>query len=210
MKYSLLLLLALPLVANAQDEVSGQPQIQVQEEVPVEQAPPVIGQPVEAAPVDDAYSPATQILKEQAPNFPQEQVPQGFENAPALGPAEGPAVEEAAPVTTTPEPETIAPQLIDTKKAELQILDKIDARVENVDVDVDKEKTYHELKIEVKRCVRSPQESKEENMVFMRIWDVGQGDYTNIVFSGWMLSSNPALHSFEHPIYDVVLLKCMD
>lgn len=215
MKYSLVFILALssatPLIANAQDGYggydgygSGQPQqvAPIQPEIAAGQEVPA------AAPVDDAYSPATQILKEQAPNFPQEQVPLEVETLEAQPTA--PEQVPAPPATEVTPPEPIAPEMIEGQKATLQILDKIDARVQNVDVEVEKEKSYHELKIEMKRCVRSPQESKEENMAFMRIWDVAQGDYTNIVFSGWMFSSNPALHSFEHPLYDIVLLKCFD
>jgi hypothetical protein len=36
-----------------------------------------------------------------------------------------------------------------------------------------------------------------------------QGEEINI-FKGWMISSSPATHAVEHPIYDAWLLKCYD
>jgi hypothetical protein len=184
MKYFLVFLLLMPLMARAQDSYQEQAIEPVLAEQPA---------------ADDAYSPYTQGI----PEIPQEEL---LEQLPQV--EDAPVAEE--PPAPEPEAEPIEPEKIEGKKASLQILDKINARVAEVEVELDKEMTYHELKINVKRCVHSPKDSKEENIAFMRIWDIGQGDYTNIVFSGWMFSSNPALHSFEHPIYDVVLLKCLD
>jgi len=181
MKYLLALLFLVPFAASAQDDV----------------------QMVAPEMVDDAYSPYSRAFPELVPELPEE-----YQEL--VAPAEG-AV--STPETTEPEttePEPLEPAKIEGKKARLQILDKINASVNEVEVELDKELEYQELKINVTRCLHSPQDSKEENVAFMRIWDIGQGDYTNIVFSGWMFSSNPALHSFEHSIYDVVLLKCLD
>lgn len=175
---------------------------------------------------DDAYSPQQRrapIAQEAAapqvqPFVPQptplaEQVPAEEIGAEAVD-ATTPALPDASstlPASQSQAAEaTTTPENIDSKTATLQVLDKLDAKVSEIDVKVSNQQSFKDLKIEVRRCVRSSQAEKNENMAYMRIWDLRKQDYKNLVFQGWMFSSNPALNPFENPIYDVVLLKCLD
>jgi hypothetical protein len=161
--------------------------------------------------VDDAYSPYKAIEDGQLTPPPQYQIPQELPQDEEIlsDPTEPEIVPEIVPEI---EPEPPQQPDIESKKALLQILDKINASVVEVEVEVDKEVTNSDLRIDLKRCLHTPKEFKEDNMAFLRIWaqNPQDEDYSDTIFSGWMFSSNPALHSVEHPIYDVVLLKCLD
>jgi len=202
MRYKTAIFLALfSVAANAQMNLPL-PQIVPENEdttveQPVDSGSVLSEQPaqVDVAPtIDDAYSP---YRHSSSP----------IEPAPDASATDAPVVTPPAAVEKTPE-EPAAPVTVDAKKATIQILDKLNAKALQIDVEVGKKLKHNELEIELKRCVHSPKEAKEENIAFMRIWDLGKGDYSNEVFKGWMFSSNPALHTLEHPIYDVVLLKC--
>jgi len=103
---------------------------------------------------------------------------------------------------------TAANARIDAAQAKLQILNKIDAKTEEIEPIVNKPMNYHELEFHVKRCISSSDDEKEENMVLLEIWEKTLDKRRDKVFYGWMFSSSPAISSMEHPIYDVILLDC--
>ena len=94
--------------------------------------------------------------------------------------------------------------------ARLQAMDKITGRVSVIDVPVNGEKAFGSLSIVIRSCQTRPAEEAPDNFAFADITDKNlQGEEFNI-FKGWMISSSPATHAVEHPIYDVWLLKCID
>lgn len=94
--------------------------------------------------------------------------------------------------------------------AQMQAMDKITGRVSVINVPVGGEVKFGSLSIVVRKCQTRPVEETPDNFAFVDISDTTlQGDEFNI-FKGWMISSSPATHAVEHPIYDVWLLKCRD
>lgn len=94
--------------------------------------------------------------------------------------------------------------------AQMQAMDKITGRVSVVNVPVGGEVKFGSLSIVVRKCQTRPMEETPDNFAFVDISDTTlQGNEFNI-FKGWMISSSPATHAVEHPIYDVWLLKCRD
>lgn len=94
--------------------------------------------------------------------------------------------------------------------AQMQAMDKITGRVSVINVPVDGEVKFGSLSIVVRKCQTRPVEETPDNFAFVDISDTTlQGEEINI-FKGWMISSSPATHAVEHPIYDVWLLKCRD
>lgn len=92
--------------------------------------------------------------------------------------------------------------------AVLQGLDKITARVSDIDVSVGKTVQFGTLAITVRACKKSPPEDKPEDAAFLQIDEVRPGEDNIRRFSGWMFAQSPALSSLEHPVYDVILLDC--
>ena len=99
---------------------------------------------------------------------------------------------------------------IDKNTAQMQAMDKITGRVSVINVPVGGEVKFGSLSIVVRSCKTRPVEETPDNFAFVDVTDTTlQGEEINI-FKGWMISSSPATHAVEHPIYDAWLLKCYD
>jgi hypothetical protein len=101
-----------------------------------------------------------------------------------------------------------AAAMIPEPTAILQGLDKISARVSQIEAPVGRAVEFGSLSILVRDCERSPPEDSPENAAFIQIYETPPGEATKRLFSGWMFSSSPALSELEHPVYDVTLLGC--
>ncbi|MBQ8481768.1 MAG: DUF2155 domain-containing protein [Alphaproteobacteria bacterium] len=94
--------------------------------------------------------------------------------------------------------------------AKMQAMDKITGRVSVINVSVNSMVEFGSLSIVVRSCKTRPAEETPDNFAFVDITDKTlKGEEFNI-FKGWMISSSPATHAVEHPIYDVWLLQCSD
>jgi len=91
---------------------------------------------------------------------------------------------------------------------ELQILDKISARISNINILVNEKVKYGSLEIEVFDCQKRSPEEIPEDFVLLRILDEVSPNKFERVFQGWMLSSSPPVAPFEHPTYDVWVKDC--
>ncbi len=99
---------------------------------------------------------------------------------------------------------------IDKNTAKMQAMDKITGRVSVINVPVGGMVEFGSLSIVVRSCKTRPMEETPDNFAFADIADKTlKGEDVNI-FRGWMISSSPATHAVEHPIYDVWLLSCED
>ncbi len=99
---------------------------------------------------------------------------------------------------------------ITKNNAQMQAMDKITGRVSVINVPVNSTVEFGSLSIVVRSCKTRPAEETPDNFAFVDITDKTlKGEEFNI-FKGWMISSSPATHAVEHPIYDVWLLQCTD
>ena len=90
----------------------------------------------------------------------------------------------------------------------LQGLDKVAARVSQIEAPVGKSVNFGTLSILVRDCEQNQPEDAPENAAFIQIYETPPGETTKRLFSGWVFSSSPALSGLEHPVYDVILLGC--
>ena len=115
----------------------------------------------------------------------------------------------------TPQPAAPQPAAVAAPKtpapitgAVLQALDKLVARVHEIDAPLNKETKLGTLSIVVRQCTVSPPEAPPEASAFIEITEQRQGEDVKKVFSGWMFASSPALSAMEHPVYDVWVIGC--
>jgi hypothetical protein len=99
---------------------------------------------------------------------------------------------------------------IDTNMGVVQAMDKITGRVSTIEIPVGGEVSFGDFEIKLKSCKTTPPEEAPENFAFINIIENLTGGKTEEIFNGWMISSSPALHEVQHPVYDVWLIKCMD
>tara|TARA_B100001013_G_scaffold329446_1_gene243760 strand:+ start:50 stop:436 length:387 start_codon:yes stop_codon:yes gene_type:complete len=91
---------------------------------------------------------------------------------------------------------------------ELQILDKVTARISTLDILVGESAKFGSLKIEIFHCKKRSPEEIPEDFVLMRIMDEVSLNNFHESFQGWMLSSSSTVSPFEHPTYDVWIKDC--
>ena len=90
----------------------------------------------------------------------------------------------------------------------IQVLDKITAKVENVNIKVNSFYQYDTIKIYIYACYTNPPEEIPEDFVLLRIYDDISRNENNLLYQGWMISSSPASTPLQHPIYDLWLKDC--
>ena len=91
---------------------------------------------------------------------------------------------------------------------QLQGLDKITARVSELPIQNGQTVQFGSLVIRVSACNRRPPEEPPEATAFVEIGD-GKQTPPTLLFRGWMFASSPAVSAFEHPVYDVRVLRCL-
>ncbi|MFK7866885.1 MAG: DUF2155 domain-containing protein [Alphaproteobacteria bacterium] len=94
------------------------------------------------------------------------------------------------------------------QQAKLQWLDKVTARISNFTLNLNEQKQIGPLNVTLRHCDRTPPQETPESTAFIEITEQQQGKELDLLFSGWMFASSPAVNSLEHPVYDIWLVSC--
>jgi hypothetical protein len=89
--------------------------------------------------------------------------------------------------------------------AEMIVLDKLRAQPMPLSIKVGQSATYGSLTIAVKNCQSRPPDLPQNSAAFLDITD-SRGSAA--VFAGWIFSETPSVSQFEHPVYDIRLVRC--
>lgn len=92
--------------------------------------------------------------------------------------------------------------------AMLQGLNKVTARISQLEAPVGTSVRFGNLEIIVKRCWKSAANERPENAALLEIFDRKPDETPVVAFHGWMFSSSPSLAGVEHPVYDIIVLEC--
>ena len=97
--------------------------------------------------------------------------------------------------------------------AVLRGLDKVTARTRDFEAPIGEEGQFGALSITVAYCRKRPPEEPPEVYAFLEVEDrrtdgFGVQAEGELMFSGWMFASNPALNALEHSVYDVWVIDC--
>ena len=91
----------------------------------------------------------------------------------------------------------------------LKILDKISSKNELIKLKNREEFVYKDLSIKSMKCINSEFDDNPEIKAYIQVRDLTKEDKNNVfVFNGWMFSSSPSIAPFDHPVYDIWLVKC--
>ncbi len=97
---------------------------------------------------------------------------------------------------------------VEQSTATLRALDKMTARVEVLEIPVNKPTSFGALIITAHTCRTTQPEETPESAAFLEITELKPGAKDTPVFHGWMFASSPALSAMEHPVYDIWLIGC--
>ncbi|MEM7268863.1 MAG: DUF2155 domain-containing protein [Pseudomonadota bacterium] len=90
--------------------------------------------------------------------------------------------------------------------AVLRGLDKISGRVSDIRAPVGDAVTYERLTIIAQDCRTPPEDEAPDAFAFVQVQDRKSGE--DVIFSGWMFASSPALSAMDHQRYDLWVLSC--
>ena len=92
---------------------------------------------------------------------------------------------------------------------DLKILDKISSKNTLVRLKNGELITFKDLSIKSLKCKNSEFDDNPEITAYIQVRDLTDENNNEVfVFNGWMFSSSPSITPFDHPVYDVWLIKC--
>ena len=92
---------------------------------------------------------------------------------------------------------------------DLKILDKISSKNTLVKLKNGELITFKDLSIKSLKCKNSEFDDNPEITAYIQVRDLTDENNNEVfVFNGWMFSSSPSITPFDHPVYDVWLIKC--
>ena len=95
------------------------------------------------------------------------------------------------------------------KKIDIKILDKLSSKSKLLKLDIGENFSYKNLEIKVLKCKNSKFDDNPEITTYLQVKDSKNSNNDEVfVFNGWTFSSSPSIQVFDHPVYDLWILKC--
>ena len=92
---------------------------------------------------------------------------------------------------------------------DIKILDKISSKNTLVKLKNGEIITFKDLSIKSLKCKNSEFDDNPEITAYIQVKDLTNKNKDDVfVFNGWMFSSSPSIAPFDHPVYDIWLIKC--
>ena len=92
---------------------------------------------------------------------------------------------------------------------DIKILDKISSKNTLLKLKNGELKMFKDLEIKSLKCKNSEFDDDPEITAYIQVRDLTNKNNDEVfVFNGWMFSSSPSIAPFDHPVYDVWLVKC--
>ena len=92
---------------------------------------------------------------------------------------------------------------------EIKILDKVSSKTSQLSLNIGQETKFENLIIKILKCKNSEFDDNPEVTAYMQVQDITLKNNDKVfVFNGWTFSSSPSISLFDHPVYDIWLIKC--
>jgi len=92
---------------------------------------------------------------------------------------------------------------------EIKILDKVSSKTSQLSLNIEQETKFENLIIKILKCKNSEFDDNPEVTAYMQVQDITLKNKDKVfVFNGWTFSSSPSISLFDHPVYDIWLIKC--
>ena len=92
---------------------------------------------------------------------------------------------------------------------DIKILDKISSKNTLLKIKNGDLIKFKDLSIKSLKCKNSEFDDNPEITAYIQVRDLTNKNNDEVfVFNGWMFSSSPSIAPFDHPVYDVWLVKC--
>ena len=95
------------------------------------------------------------------------------------------------------------------KIVDIKILDKLSSKNKLIKINIGEEYIFKNLVLKVLKCKNSEFDDTPEITSYLQVKDLNNNNNNEVfVFNGWTFSSSPSIQAFDHPIYDLWILKC--
>ena len=92
---------------------------------------------------------------------------------------------------------------------DLKILDKVSSKDEILKIKIGKNVKHKNLHIKAIKCRNSKFDDDPEIITYLQVIDINEESKDKVfIFNGWMFASGPSLNPFDHPVYDLWVIKC--
>jgi|TARA_B110000261_G_C13004763_1_gene325711 hypothetical protein len=92
---------------------------------------------------------------------------------------------------------------------EIKILDKVSSKNSLLKLKIGEEKKYKNLLIKSLKCKNSEFDDNPEITAYIQVRDSTKKDNDDVfIFNGWTFLSSPTINPFDHPVYNIWLIKC--
>jgi hypothetical protein len=106
-------------------------------------------------------------------------------------------------------PNAFALENIEGQFIEIKILDKVSSKSSLLRLKINEEKKYQNLLIKSLKCKNSEFDDNPEITAYIQVQDLtNKGNDKVFIFNGWTFSSSPTINPFDHPVYNIWLMKC--
>ena len=92
---------------------------------------------------------------------------------------------------------------------DVKILDKLSSKNKLLQLKIGEDYIFKNLNLKVLKCKNSEFDDNPEITSYLQVRDLNNKDNNEVfVFNGWTFSSSPSIQVFDHPVYDLWILKC--
>jgi len=92
---------------------------------------------------------------------------------------------------------------------EIKVLDKVSSKNSLVKLKIGEEKKFKNLLIKSLKCKNSEFDDNPEITAYIQVQDLTNKDNDEVfIFNGWTFLSSPTINPFDHPVYDIWLIRC--
>ena len=92
---------------------------------------------------------------------------------------------------------------------DIKVLDKISSKNTLIKLKNGEEIKHKDLSIKSMKCSNSEFDDNPEITAYIQVKDLNNKNKDGVfVFNGWMFSSSPSIAPFDHPVYDIWLVRC--
>ena len=105
-------------------------------------------------------------------------------------------------------PTPLRAERIENAVAVFAALDKVTARISEIEVNIGETFKFGALKVTPRACYSRPPTEPPKTSAFVEVDEIKLNGQTQRLFTGWMFAQSPGLNAVEHPVYDVWLTNC--
>ena len=92
---------------------------------------------------------------------------------------------------------------------DIKILDKLSSKNKLINLNIGEDYIFKNLVLKVLKCQNSKFDDNPEITSYLQVRDLNNVNNNEVfTFNGWTFSSSPSIQAFDHPVYDLWILRC--